>query len=108
VVVGTEGQFSDNTTVFHNNFINNTIHAAFYGNSYTNVWDDGYPSGGNYWSNYKGTDSHNGLYQNITGIDGIGDTPYVIDANNQDHYPLMNRFVSKSLVYTSLWRVSAC
>jgi len=25
----------------------------------------------------------------VTGSDGIGDTPYVIDANNVDHYPLM-------------------
>jgi hypothetical protein len=28
----------------------------------------------------------------VTGSDGIGDTPYVIDANNTDHYPLMGVF----------------
>jgi len=50
---------------------------------FTNVWDDGYPSGGNYWSDYNGTDS--------TG-DGIGDTAYVVDANNTDHYPLIGMF----------------
>jgi len=33
---------------------------------------------------------HSGPYQNETGNDGIGDTPYVIDENNRDHYPLMN------------------
>jgi hypothetical protein len=54
-----------------------------------NTWDDGYPSGGNYWSDYNGTDLFNGLNQNETGSDGIGDTSYVIDAANQDRYPLM-------------------
>ena len=28
----------------------------------------------------------------MTGSDGIGDTPYVIDANNKDSYPLMKAF----------------
>jgi len=46
-----------------------------------NIWDDGYPSGGNYWSDYSGVD--------VNG-DGIGDTPYIIDADNQDRYPLMH------------------
>ncbi len=32
---------------------------------------------------------YSGQYQNETGSDGIGDTPYVIDANNQDNHPLM-------------------
>jgi PKD repeat protein len=53
-----------------------------------NVWDDGYPSGGNYWSGYAGVDLYSGPYQNQTGSDGIGDTPYVVGVNNQDHYPL--------------------
>lgn len=30
-----------------------------------------------------------GPYQNETGPDGIGDTPYQIDANDTDMYPLM-------------------
>jgi len=47
----------------------------------TNIWDNGYPSGGNYWSSYTGED-RNG--------DSVGDTPCVIDANNQDNYPLMS------------------
>jgi len=33
---------------------------------------------------------YSGPNQNIPGSDGIGDTPYVIDADNQDRYPLMN------------------
>ncbi len=75
-------------TFYHNNFINNTYQAQT--NSFPdNIWDNGYPSGGNYWSDYNGTDLFRGSYQNETGSDGIGDTPYVIDDNNQDNYPLM-------------------
>ncbi|MGQ9461229.1 MAG: hypothetical protein ACUVRA_08400 [Candidatus Bathyarchaeaceae archaeon] len=58
----------------------------------TNVWDNGYPSGGNYWSNYSGTDLHWGSGQTETGSDGIGDTAHQIDADNIDRYPLMGPF----------------
>jgi len=77
---------SDNR-IFHNNFLNNTEQAS---NSSVNVWDDGYPSGGNYWSDYNGTDANH---------DGIGDTPYVIDENNTDHYPLVNPYRQSGTVY---------
>jgi hypothetical protein len=60
--------------------------------SYGNIWDNGYPSGGNYWSNYTGVDMKSGFYQNETGNDGIGDMPHTIDANNTDRYPLMGMF----------------
>lgn len=52
-------------------------------------WDAGYPQGGNCWYGYNGSDVFQGPYQNESGNDGIGDTPYVIDAQNIDHYPLM-------------------
>lgn len=81
--------FSNSNIVYHNNFINNVNQAAAI-NSFSNTWDDDYPSGGNYWSDYTGVDLYRGPYQNETGKDGIGDIPYVIDANNQDNYPLMN------------------
>jgi len=61
---------------------------------FVNVWDNGYPSGGNYWSDYNGTDMYGGSYQNETGSDGIGDTPYVINEKNRDNYPLMNPWPS--------------
>jgi len=77
---------SSNNKIYHNNFIDNTYQAYSY---YSNVWDDGYPSGGNYWSNYIGVDVKSGSNQDLPGSDGIGDTPYVIDADNVDHYPLM-------------------
>lgn len=78
---------SDNS-IFHNNFVDNSGQVQSLNSS--NTWDDSYPSGGNYWSDYNGTDLYSGLFQNIPGSDRIGDTPYVIDANNTDRYPLMN------------------
>lgn len=73
---------SSNNKFYHNNFINNTEQASL-DESYNNIWDDDYPSGGNYWSDYTGVDSN---------FDGIGDTKYVIDSNNIDNYPLMGLF----------------
>jgi hypothetical protein len=58
-------------------------------NVQTNVWDDGYPPGGNYWSDYTGVDVKSGPNQDQPSSDGIGDTPYIIDEYNQDNYPLM-------------------
>ena len=59
---------------------------------YNHTWDDGYPSGGNYWSDYIGVDTKRGPNQDMLGSDGIGDTPYVIDASNRDNYPLMKSY----------------
>ncbi len=78
-----------NNHIYHNDLINNTDQARIYPASYTNYWDNGYPSGGNYWSDYAGVDSYSGPDQDVPGSDGKGDTPYVLDANNRDNYPLM-------------------
>ena len=82
---------SDNR-FYHNNFIENIgligIPIGDYEPS-KNVWDDGYPSGGNYWSNYTGVDLYSGQYQNEVGSDGIGDISLDVDVDNQDEYPLM-------------------
>ncbi|MGD0496456.1 MAG: NosD domain-containing protein [Candidatus Bathyarchaeia archaeon] len=77
---------SPGNKLYHNNF-NNTNQVC--SSDSMNVWDDDYPSGGNYWSDYVGVDLYHGLYQNETGSDGIGDIPCIIDENNQDNYPLM-------------------
>jgi parallel beta-helix repeat protein len=77
-----------NNFIFHNNFINNTY--PFIYKVSGNIWDNGYPSGGNYWSKYNGTDLLNGPYQNETGSDGIGDTPYAVNNFEADRYPLMH------------------
>ena len=67
--------------IYHNNFINNTRQVKidlYY--RFTNIWDNSYLSGGNYWSDYTGVDADN---------DGLGDTPYIINLYNRDNYPLM-------------------
>jgi parallel beta-helix repeat protein len=84
------GSLARENVFYHNNFVNNTRQVMSGG--LTNTWDDGYPSGGNYWSDYNGSDVYNGPYQNVSDSDGIGDTPYVVDANNRDNYPLMGPF----------------
>jgi parallel beta-helix repeat protein len=80
---------SSNNKIYHNNFINSKVQIF---TQDVNFWDNGYPSGGNYWSDYKGVDERSGPNQDQPGSDGVGDTPYVIDANNVDHYPLMQPY----------------
>ncbi len=78
---------SSSNMFYHNNFVNNKNQIISEGS--TNIWDDGHPSGGNYWSDYTGDDLYSGPYQSETGSDGIGDTPYEISADNEDDFPLM-------------------
>jgi parallel beta-helix repeat protein len=92
---GIDCYFSGDDSFFHNNFVNNIVQASSSSGS-ANVWDDGYPSGGNYWSDYNSTDAFKGPYQNETGSDGIGDSPYSIDSDNTDRYPLMSLWVRLS------------
>lgn len=107
---------SSNNTIYHNNFIDNGYYYTYFdpngnplphhgntlnnysrtqiGDDYNdpkarasvksisvNTWYDN--KEGNYWSDYVGNDTNH---------DGIGDTPYVIDAKVQDNYPLMAPF----------------
>jgi parallel beta-helix repeat protein len=74
--------------VYHNSIVGNTDQA--YDDMDTNQWDDGYPSGGNYWSDYAGNDQLSGPSQTVVGGDGIGDSPYIVDFNSWDRYPLMS------------------
>src|SRR3990170_5962060 len=89
-----------NNLICHNNFVGNTVQAQVIPLGYVNVWDDGYPSGGNYWSNYSGVDLNNGPYQNETGSDGIGDTNYTISTGNNDRYQLIGPI---STFYCGSW-----
>jgi parallel beta-helix repeat protein len=92
-----EGLFLDsaNNRIYHNAFIGNVKEASV--RDLPNAWDNGYPSGGNYWSNYVGADTFRGSQQDETGSDGIGDTSYMINENNIDKYPLMNRWLIETI-----------
>jgi len=84
--VGLDG--SNYNKFYHNRFINNTGQVYMTHSGWMNYWDDGYPTGGNYWSDYKDR------YPNATEIDGSGlwDTSYIIDGSNQDNYPIVPEF----------------
>ena len=104
---------------YHNNFINNIYQVFDAAKEYSwvpasvNIWDDGYPSGGNYWSDYEER------YPDAEELDGSGiwDTPYVIDENNQDNYPLMNPWTptppkpspvyGKGIWITYIWEIES-
>jgi parallel beta-helix repeat protein len=93
--------------IFHNNF-NNTIPKwqAVCSDCIGNDWDDGYPSGGNYWSDYNGTDLYSGTYpQNQPGSDGIGDTFYTSFGTIADRYPLMQPIRTFTL---GVWEGKTC
>ena len=68
---------SSNNFIYHNNFVNNA--EQVYIENSINVWDDGYPSGGNYWSGHV-----------CTGNPSDGSQPYILDENNTDHYPFQD------------------
>ncbi|NOQ33077.1 MAG: hypothetical protein GQ567_02600 [Methanosarcinales archaeon] len=72
---GIQIKLSNNNRIYHNNFLNNADQADDNGN---NFWDNGYPSGGNYWSDHTCTDNPSD-----------GSQPYTIDggAGAVDHYP---------------------
>jgi parallel beta-helix repeat protein len=111
-----ENIFTEN--IIHNNFVELTssYENKFYHNQFigfeeedylqqifispsdcNTVWDDGYPSGGNYWMYYNGVDTDN---------DRIGDSSYVVNSNNQDRYPLMTPWTSwTSTIYELIERV---
>ena len=89
-VYGMYIEYSFSNRIFHNNFVKNSTQTSDYLQTCSimnsvNTWDDDYQSGGNYWSCYTGKDNNQ---------DGIGDTPYIVEADNTDHYPLMGTYSS--------------
>ncbi len=91
--LGGDATIGSGNIVYLNNFEDNLqqafVERAWFGiNTYGNgtdvvSWDNGRE--GNYWSDYQSR------YPNAAevGTSGTGDTPYVIDENNADYYPLL-------------------
>jgi hypothetical protein len=75
--------------ISNSTFLGNSINGGYDLSGSFNTWNGTYPSGGNYWSSYTGLDLKKGPNQDQPGGDGISDTPYVINSDNTDHYPLM-------------------
>lgn len=76
-----------NNKFYHSNFLTNGSQ-VYIGGGTGNLFDNGYPDGGNYWSDYIGIDKYGGPSQNESGSDGIGDTPYAF-TGGKDRYPFM-------------------
>ena len=77
-------QYVRNNKIYHNNIIKNKVQAN--DRQKDNKWDNGYPSGGNYWSDYTGVDDGS---SGKTSGDGIGDTK--VPHLGFDNYPLMKK-----------------
>ncbi|MGI0131914.1 MAG: right-handed parallel beta-helix repeat-containing protein [Thermoplasmata archaeon] len=90
---------SDQFGAFTHNDINSTAFLQS-GNYLTlGTWNTAYPVGGNFWSGYSGIDVRSGVYQNLSGSDGIGDTPYAL-GGAVDQYPLMTRWVAPMVSFS--------
>lgn len=89
------GQVVD-ARVCHNNFVKNWFYPSQVADyePVNSSWDDGYPSGGNYWSHYPGPDRCSGPLQNVcAGPDGIGDTSLSLQwPPAVDRYPVIRPF----------------
>jgi parallel beta-helix repeat protein len=90
-----------NNTFYHNNFTDNTEQAHINSFGYANFWNETYPTGGNFWSDYEdqypgAEDVRGGPNQDQPdlGGDGFWDTPYEIDGDNIDNLPIIPEFPS--------------
>ncbi len=103
-----------NTTVYHNSFIQNDGHvsvSSIYAPENEWKFDNGYPSGGNYWDGYAAADMYTGPYQNETGIDGLADAMFIVQTfgsgNLTDSYPLIHPYgaiqnLNTNLIYLTI------
>jgi len=88
--------YSTDNKFYHNYFVDN-INQTYVEQGNANIWDDGYPSGGNYWSDFKERypgveDNYGGPNQDEPGSDGFWDGPYEINPDNIDNYPIVPEF----------------
>jgi len=76
-VCGIELFNSSGNRVYHNNIMDNSVQAK---EDNSNIWDNGYSSGGNYWSDWTSPDLNG---------DGVVDYPRLINGTNKDSYPVI-------------------
>jgi parallel beta-helix repeat protein len=83
--IALEISYSENNLIYHNNFINNETQAtSFVGEYRKNYFDNDYPEGGNYWSDYDTPEE--GCFDENK--DGFCDAPYTFEGG-QDNYPFV-------------------
>lgn len=86
---------SKNNLIFHNNFApypysSDDLPSRIVTYDQSNIWDNGYPNGGNWWEGH--TDGE----------------PYVIDQYNRDNYPLKTpRYIPNATLELSEWYVAS-
>jgi parallel beta-helix repeat protein len=98
--LGTSIYVANNNTITHNSYINNTEplpsgdwewYAKTFGyNGSVNIINQ------NYYSDYNGTD---------TDGNGLGDTPYVFNDENQDPHPLMEPITIEAIPEFPTWTI---
>ena len=95
----------ENNKFYHNNFFNGTerkgkIPVTGFDKGALIFFDDGYPSGGNYWNDTVGVDHFSGVNQDQPGSDGIIDVAKSVGGTIFDSYPFLdpNGWVSSSQV----------
>jgi len=87
--VGIRLTYCSGCRVYHNDFLSSSdTHAVIYMNE-DSLLNEPYPTGGNYWDDYTGTDERAGEFQDSPSADGFGDTPYITTSGVEDSYPLM-------------------
>ena len=87
-------RWSRDVSFLHNDFAGNGRQVQFESNERIR-WNESYPTGGNFWSDYTGIDNCSGPNQDVCpDPDGIGDTPYSVAANNSDRYPFIHSFAN--------------
>ncbi len=104
-VCGVNLTSSSDNRIYHNIFWNNSAQA--YDDTSDNFWDSGYPSGGNFWSDFDepgegAYDDYSGPSQTEDGSDGIVDTNYTNiggGAGVVDNYPLISSSLKRIYVY---------
>ncbi len=93
IKIGTRIPEAYNNIFYRNNFFgNNPIEIV--GVERLTFWDNG--ETGNYWIEYNGMDINE---------DGIGDTPFIIDENNQDNYPSLQPVDIETIPEFPSWTV---